>query len=153
MLFQILVIQFLKFLLKETLLISKHKIIINSVTDVLFLKDINIDSGSHRSRCGYRYQFSSVAQSRLTLCDPIDCSTPGLSVHHQLLGLAQTHFHQVSDDIQPSHPLPSPSHPAFNPSQPQSLFQWVSSSHHVAKLLEFQLQHQSFQWIFRTDIL
>ena len=98
------------------------------------------------------YQFSSVAWSYLTLCDSMDCSTPGFPVHHQLLGLAQTHVHWVGDAIQPSHPLSSPS-PAFNLSQPQGLFQWVSSSHHVAKVLEFQLQHQSFQWIFRTDFL
>ena len=98
-------------------------------------------------------QFSSVTQSCLTLCDPMDCSTPGFPVHHQLPELAQTHIHWVSDAIQPSHPLLSPSPPAFNLSQHQGLFQWVSSSHQVAKILEFQLQHQSFQWIFRTDFL
>ena len=95
-------------------------------------------------------QFSSVAQSCLTLCDPMDCSTPGFPVHHQQLELA--HVHWVSDAIQPSHPLLSPSS-AFNISQHQSLFQWVSSSHQMAKVLEFQLQHQSFPWIFRTDFL
>ena len=89
--------------------------------------------------------FSSVAQSCLTLCDPMDCSTPGFPFHHQLPELAQTHVHRVSDAIQPSHPLSSPSPPAFNLSQPQGLFQWVSSSREVAKILEFQLQHQSFQ--------
>ena len=98
------------------------------------------------------YQFISVARSYLTLCDPMDCSMPGLPVHHQLLELAQTHVHWVGDAIQPSNPLSSPSPPAFNLSH-QCLFQWVSSSHHVAKVLEFQLQHQSFQWIFRTDFL
>ena len=98
-------------------------------------------------------QFSSVAQSRLTLCDPIDCSTPGFSVHHQLLELTQTHVHRVGGAIQPSHPLSSPSPPTFNLSQHQGLFQWVSSLHQVAKVLEFQLQHQSFQWILRTDFL
>ena len=97
------------------------------------------------------FQFSSVTQSCLTLYDPMDCSTRGLPVHHQLLMLAQTHVHQVSDAIHPSHPLSSPSPPAFNLSQHQLLFQWVSSSHQVAKVLE--LQHQSFQWIFRTDFL
>ena len=97
--------------------------------------------------------FSSVTQSCPTLCDPMDCSTPGLPVHHQLLELVQTHVHQVRDAIQPSHPLPSPSPPAFNLSQTQGLFKWVSSSHQMAKILEFQLQHQSFQWIFRTDFL
>ena len=83
----------------------------------------------------------------------MDCSTPGLPVHHQLLEFTQTHVHRVSDAIQPSHPLSSPSPPTFNLSQHQGLFQWVSSSHQVAKVLEFQLQHQSCQWIFRTDSL
>ena len=96
---------------------------------------------------------TSFIQSRLTLCDPMDCSMPGFPVHHQLQELAQTHVHRVSDAIQPSHPLLSPSPPAFNPSQHQSLFQWANSSHQVAKVLEFQLQHQSFQWIFRIDFL
>ena len=90
-------------------------------------------------------QFRSVAQSCPTLCDPMNRSTPGLPVHHQLPEPTQTHVHWVSDAIQPSHPLSSPSPPAFNPSQHQSLFQWVSSSHQVAKVLELQLQHQSFQ--------
>ena len=76
---------------------------------------------------------------------------PGFPVYHQLPEFVQTHVHCVGDDIQPSHLLSSPSPPAFNLSQHQSLFQWVSSSHQVAKVLEFQLQHQSFQWIFRTD--
>ena len=96
-------------------------------------------------------QFSSVAQP--TLCDPMDWSMPGFPVHHQLLELAQTHVHRVSDAIQPSHPLSSPSPPAFSLSQCQGLFQWVSSSHQAAKVLEFQLQHQSFQWTPRTDFL
>ena len=98
-------------------------------------------------------QFSSVTQSCLTLGDPMDCSTPGLPVPHQLPEFTQTHVHQVGDAIQPSHPLSSPSPPAFNLSQHQGPFQWVGSSHQVAKVLEFQLQHQSFQWIFRTDFL
>ena len=98
-------------------------------------------------------QFSSVAQLCSTLCDPMDCSMPGLPVHNQLLELAQTHVHRVGDAIQPSHPLLSPSPPAFNLSQHQSICNWVSSSHHVAKVLAFQLQHQSFQWIFKTDFL
>ena len=84
-------------------------------------------------------QFSSVAQSCATLCDPMNCSTPGLPVHHQLPGFTQTHVRQVGDAIQPSHPLLSPSPPAPNPSQHQGLFQWVNSSHEVAKVLEFQL--------------
>ena len=90
-------------------------------------------------------QFSSVTQSYLTLCNPIDCSTPGFPALHQLLELAQTHVHRVGDAIQPSHPLLSPSPPAFNLSQHQGLFQWVGSSHEVARVLELQLQHQSFQ--------
>ena len=84
-------------------------------------------------------QFSSVAQSCLTLCNPMNHSTPGLPVHHQLSEFTQTHIHWVGDAIQPSHPLSSPFPPAPNPSQHQSLFQWVNSSHEVAKLLEFQL--------------
>ena len=99
------------------------------------------------------HQFNSVAQSCPILCDPMDCSTPGLPVHHQPPEPTQTHVHRVGDAIQPSHPLSSPSPPAFNLSQHQGLFQWVNSSHQVAKVLEFQLQHQSFQWIFRTDFL
>ena len=97
------------------------------------------------------YSVKSLTQSCLTLCDPMDCSMPGLPVHHQLPELAQTHVHWVADAIQPSHLLSSPFPPAFNLSHHQSLFQWVNSSHQVAKVLEFQLQHQSFQWIFRTD--
>ena len=84
-------------------------------------------------------QFSSVAQSCLTLCNPMNRSMPGLPVRHQLPEFTQTHVHRVSDVIQPSHPLSSPSPPAPNPSQHQSLFQWVKSSHEVAKVLEFQL--------------
>ena len=84
-------------------------------------------------------QFSSVTQSSPTLCDPMDCSMPGLPVHHQLLEFTQTHVSGVGDAIQPSHPLLSPSPPAFSLSQHQGLFQRVSSSHQVAKVLEFQL--------------
>ena len=86
--------------------------------------------------------------SRVRLCDPMNCSTPGLPVHHQLPESTQTHVHWVGDAIQPSHSLSSPSPPALSLSRHQGLFKWVSSSHQVAKLLEFQLQHQSFQWIF-----
>ena len=93
-------------------------------------------------------QFSSVAQSCPTLCDPMNRSTPGLSVHHQFPEFTQTHVHWIGDAIQPSHPLSSPFPPAPNPSPHQSLFQWVNSSHEVAKVLEFQLQR-----IFRTDFL
>ena len=84
-------------------------------------------------------QIRSVAQSCPTLCHPMNRSTPGLPVHHQLLEFTQTHVHRVSDAIQPSHPLSSPSPPTPSPSQHQSLFQWVNSSHEVAKVLEFQL--------------
>ena len=97
-------------------------------------------------------QFTSVTQSCLTLCDPMNRSTPGLPVHHQLLEFTQTHAHRVGDAILLSHPLLSPSL-ALNLSQHQGLFKWVSSSHQVAKVLEFQLQHQSFQWTPRTDLL
>ena len=90
-------------------------------------------------------QFSSVAQSCPTLCDSMDCSTPSLPVRHQLMEFTQTHVHWVGDAIQPSHPLSSPSPPAFNLSQHQGLFKWVSSLHQVTTVLEFQLQHQSFQ--------
>ena len=96
--------------------------------------------------------FISVAQSCPTLCDPTDCSTPGFSVHHHLLEITQTYVHAVGDAIQPSHPL-SPSSPTFSLSQHQGLFHWVSFSHQVAKVLGLQLQHPSFQWIFRTDLL
>ena len=85
------------------------------------------------------YWFSSVAQSCPTLCNPMDCSIPGLPVHHQLPKLAQTHVHWVVDAIQPSQPLSSPFPPAFNLSHHQGLFKWVCSSHQVAKVLEFQL--------------
>ena len=84
-------------------------------------------------------QIRLVAQSCLTLCNPMNRSTPGLPVHHQLPEFTQTHVHRVSDAIQPSHPLSSPSPPAPNPFQHQCLFQWVNSSHDVAKVLEFQL--------------
>ena len=93
----------------------------------------------------YAYHFRSVVQSCLTLCNPRDCDRPGLPVHHQLLELSQTHVHWVGDAIQPSHPLSSPSPPALNLSQHQGLLQWLSSSHQVAKILELQLYHQSFQ--------
>ena len=102
--------------------------------------------------CFYQ-SVSSVAQLCLTLCNPMNRSMPGLPVHHQLPEFTQTHVHWVGDAIQPSHPLSSSSPPAFNLSQHQGLFKWISSSHQVAKVLEFQLQHQSFQWTPRTDLL
>ena len=86
-------------------------------------------------------------------CDPMDYHMLGFPVHHQLLEPTQTHVHHISDAIQLSHPLSSPSPPTFNLSQHQGLFQWAGSLHQVAKVLEFQLQHQSIQWIFRTDFL
>ena len=99
------------------------------------------------------YCCCSVSKLCPALFDPMDCSTPDLPVHHQLPDLTQTHVHWVSDVIQPSHPLSYPSPHTFNLSQHQGLFQWVSSSHQVVKVLEFQLQHQSFQWIFQADLL
>ena len=107
-----------------------------------------------RNICQWR--FRSVQFKLLlcpTLCNPMDCSTPGFPVHHQLLELTQTHVHRVSDAIQPSHPVSSPSPPTFNLSQHQGLSQEVSSSHQVAKVLECQLPHQFFQSIFRTAFL
>ena len=100
-----------------------------------------------------KHQFSSTTQSFPTLCDPMNHSTPGLPVHHKLLEFTQTHTHRVGDAIHPSHPLLSPSPPAPNPSQHQGLFQRVISSHEVTKVLEFQPQHQFFQWTPRTYLL
>ena len=113
-------------------------------------------SGENHSSKTYAPQCSSVQFSRSVVSDsfnPMNHSTPGLPVHHKLLEFTQTHAHRVGDAIQPSHPLSSPSSPAPNPSQHQGLFQWVNSSHEVVKVLEFQLQHQSFQWTPRTDLL
>ena len=111
-----------------------------------------------RSRLRYKelqdpFQFSSVAQSCPTLCDPMNCRMPGLPVRHQLLEFTQAHVHRVGDALQPSHPLSSPSPPAPNPSQHQGLFQRVNSLHEVPKVLEFQPQHQSFQRNPRADLL
>ena len=100
---------------------------------------LQIKKQSKRTQLCALDTFSSVAQSCSTLCDPMNCSMPGLPVHHQLPELAQTHVHWVGDAIQPSDPLSSPSPSAFNLSQHQGLFQWVSSSNQVAKVLEFQL--------------
>ena len=98
-------------------------------------------------------QFSSVAQSCQTLCDPMNHSTPGISVHHHLPEFTQTHVHPVRDAIQPSHSRSSPSPPAPNLSQHQSFFQWVNSSHEVAKVLELHIYHHSFQGNHRVDLL
>ena len=92
-----------------------------------------------------------VAQSCLTLCDPIDCSTPALFVLRHLSKFAQVHVHCIGDAIQPSHPLTPPSSSALYLSQHQGLFQWVSCLHQMIRILEFQLQHQSFQWVLRAD--
>ena len=92
------------------------------------------------------------ALNSVSVCDPMNCSTPGLPVHQYLPEFTQTHVHQVSDAIQPSYPRSTPSPPAPNPSQHQNLFQRVNSSHDVAKVLEFQLQHHSFQRNPRVDL-
>ena len=119
------------------------------VSDKFFLDKENLDvkyflflKRSKSGKATDSVRFSSVTQSCPILCEPMNRSTPGLPVHHQLLEFTQTHVHWVGDAIQPSHPLSSPSPPALNLSQHQALFQWVSSSHQVAKVLEFQLQHQ-----------
>ena len=83
----------------------------------------------------------SVANSCPTICNPINCSMPGFPVHHQPPKFAKTHVHWVSDFIQLSHPLSSPSPPTFSLSQHQGLFQWVSSLHQVAKVLEFSFSN------------
>ena len=117
---------------------------------------LNIRSGTIKvleESIGRTVQFSSVTQSCPILCNPMDCSTPCLPVHHQLPEFTQTHVHWISDAIQPSHPLPSHFPPAFNLSQLPGLCQWVSSSNQVAIVLELQLQHLTFQWIFRTYFL
>ena len=108
---------------------------------------------SQLRHCRRPWTFSSVQWlSRVWLCDPMDCIMPGLPVHHQLPDFTQIHIHWVGDAIQLSHSLSFSSPSTFNLSQHQSLFKWVSS-HQVAKLLEFQLQHQSFQWTLRTNLL
>ena len=135
----------------------------NAVTNldsILKSRDLTLPTKVHLVRAMvfpvvmYRCKkWSEVAQLFPTLCDPMNRSMPGLPVYHQLPEFTQTHVHRVSYAMQPSHPLSSPSPPAPNPSQHHSLFQWVNSSHEVAKVLEFQLQHQSFQRIFRTDFV
>ena len=102
---------------------------------------------------GFQVHFSSVAHSCPTLWDLMNRGTPGLPLHHQLPESTQTHVHWVGDAIQLSHPLLSPSPPALNLSKHQGLFQWVSSLHQVAKVLQFQLQHPSFQWTHRIELL
>ena len=102
--------------------------------------------GTHQFLQVHSVQFSSAAQSCPTLCDPMNCSTPGLPVHHQLLEFTQTHIHRVSDSIQPSHPMSSLSPPAPNPSQHQSLFQWVNSVSSLASFLPKKSQGWSSEW-------
>ena len=97
------------------------------------------------------YCCCSVAMSCPTLCNPMDCSMPGFPVLYYLPESAEIHVHWFGDAIQPSHPLSLPSPPALNLSQHQNLFQWVISSHQMAKVLELQLQHHSFQWTFSTN--
>ena len=103
--------------------------------------------------CPLQFNSFQFTQSCLTLCSPMDCSMPGFPIHHQLQEPAQIHVHWISDPIQPSCPLLFPSPPGFYLALPQGLFQWVSSSQQVAKVLEYQLQHQSCPWILRTDFL
>ena len=107
---------------------------------------------THLCKTPLTFGCCSVAQSCLTLCDPVNSSTSGLPVLQYLLEFAQTHVHRVGDAIQPSLPLSSPS-PALSLPQHQGFSQWVCSSHQVAKVLELQLQHQSFKWIFTVDFL
>ena len=135
------------------LAVSSDKEYITTIIWVLQISSATELSIVSKTFSSYRQSVSPAAQPCPTLCDPMNRSTPSLPVHHQLPEFTQTHVHRVRDAIQPSHPLSSPSPPAPSPSQHQSLFQWVNSSHEVAKVLEFQLQHQSFQWITRTDLL
>ena len=134
-------------LLCEQAILFKSNFISTSGLGVLWRNSMN----SFINFFSSSVQFSP--QSCLTLCEPMNCSMPGLPVHHQHQEFTQTHVHWVGDAIQPSHPLSSPSPHALNISQHQGLFKWVSTSHQVAKVLEFQLQHQSFQWTPRTDLL
>jgi len=110
----------------------------------MYISHKGLISKIHNSIVKKKNQFSSVARSCPTLCNPMNRSMTGLPVHHQLLESTQTHVYWVGDAIQLSHPLLSPS-PVLNLSQHQGLFKWVSSSHQVAKVLEFQLQNQSYQ--------
>ena len=120
---------------------------IHAYGDNLFFKETPMHNTLENN-----FNISSVAQSCPTLCDTMNHSTPGLPVHHQLPESTQTHVHWVGNAIQPSLPLLSPYLPALNLSQHQGLFKSVSSSNQVARVLELQLQHQSFQWTPRTDL-
>ena len=148
-------------LLPETLILSswlKKFVPIYSSCDFLLDEKMSLVSSlwlilpvlvHHMHRIIQLSSFQSL--SCVWLCDLMHCSTPGFYVLHHLPELAQTHIHWVGDAIQPSHPLLSPYPPAFNLSQHQGFFQRVSSLHQVAKVLELQLQHQFFQWIFRIN--
>ena len=127
------------------LLITKFVYLL--IVNLIFKISVNLEEVIFLQSC------YSVAKSCLTLCHPMDCSMPDFTVLHYLPEFAQTHVHWVSDAIQPPHPLSHPSPLAVSVSQHQGLLQWVGSSHQVAKVLEFQLQYQSFQWIFRVDFL
>ena len=135
-----------------SLVIDLRMLLRKTVFSINLLEGRNIRGSSHIYLL-MSLHFSSVSQSCPTLCDRMNRSMPGLPVHHELSELTQTHVHWVCDAIQPSHPLSSPSPPALNLSQHQDLFKWVSSLHQVARVLEFQLQHQSFQWTPRTNLL
>ena len=121
----------------------------------VYMRDKHSEWEIRKERSFIKHLYTSVhfIQSRPTLCNLMDCSMPGLPVYHQLPEFTQTHVHWVGNAIQTSHPLLSPSPPTFNLFQHQSLFKWVNSSHQVAKVSEFQLQLQSFQWTPRTDLL
>ena len=122
-------------------------------TSIYDKKKKNFQQSVYRGNIPQHCCCCSVTKSCLTLCNPMNCSTTGFLVHHYLLKFPQTHVHWVSDAIQPSLPLLLPSPLALNFPQHQGLFQLVGSLHQMAKVLELQLQHQSFQWIFRVDFL
>ena len=121
---------------------------IDKLSKVWAMTYISIDHSVH-----FLIQLFSVVKLCLTLYHNTDCSTPGLPVLHCLSDFVQTHVHWVRDAIQPSQLLLLPSPPALNLFQHQGPFQWIISSHQVARVLEHQLQHQSFQWTFRTHFL
>ena len=137
--------------------ISCPYLIFNSVDENFTLKSviriIPLFKSSTKLHCAQIFCCYSVAKSCLTPWDPMECSTPGFLVLHCLLDFAQIHLHWVSHANQLSHPLLFSSPPALNLSQHQGLVQWVSSLPQVAKGLELQHQHQSFQWIFRVDFI
>ena len=154
------VFRFLETVLKTTLGVRVAGCVISSWTffsliggEAVQFDSVQSLSGVLWIQCNPYIDSVQFSHSCPTLWDPMNHSTPGLLVHHQLPEFTQTHVHWVGDAIQPSHPLLSPSPPAPNPSQHQGLFQWVNSSFEVAKVLEFQPQHQSFQWTPRTGLL